>query len=113
MMRQRKIIHVGGRDITVHEFDAETAYFLLKWLEERGGAGLKAHELLNFKNEILAIVGGCIETDCDPIDYDAIGLDALMQIADGLQAVNQAFLRLLANLGKLPTDVSNGEPANN
>jgi hypothetical protein len=105
MMRLSKVIEVGGRKITVREFDAETVYALLEWLEQHGGGGLKAHELLAHKSDLFDLVGPCVEAqDGPPLDFDNMGFGALMDIVNGLQAVNQAFLTLLIRTGKVPLD---------
>jgi hypothetical protein len=104
MMRLSKTIAVGGRQITVREFDAETVYALLEWLEQYGGE-LKAKELLFFKSDLLVLVRDCIvPADGQPLDFDSMGFGALMEIVNGLQAVNQAFLTLLIRMGKVPLD---------
>ncbi len=103
MMRLSQTIEACGRLITVREFDAETVYYLLAWLEQHGGGGLKVHELLAHKNELLDLVRHCIQAqDGEPLDFDNMGFGALMDIASGLQAVNQAFLILLSRTGKVP-----------
>jgi hypothetical protein len=105
MMRLSETIPVRGRQITVLEFDAATVYALLNWMEQPGNDGLKVHELLARKNDLLTLIRDCIvPADGGPIDFDEIGFGALMQIVDGLQEVNQAFLTLLIRTGKMPLD---------
>jgi hypothetical protein len=105
MMRLSKVLNIGGRKITVREFDADTVYALLDWMEQPGNDGLKAHELLARKNELLTLIRDCVvPADGGPIDFNEIGFEAFMQIVDGLQAVNQAFLILLIRTGKMPMD---------
>jgi hypothetical protein len=114
MMRLTKTIPVRGRQITVLEFDGDTVYRLLEWMEQPGNDGLKVHELLARKNELLTLIRDCIlPADGGPIDFDEIGFGALMQIVDGLQEVNQAFLILLSRTGKVPLDGSvSSSPSN-
>jgi hypothetical protein len=105
MMRLSKALNIGGRKITVREFNADTVYALLDWMEQQGNDGLQAHELLARKNELLVLVRDCIvPADGGSIDFDEMGFEALMQIVDGLQAVNQAFLTLLIRMGRMPMD---------
>jgi hypothetical protein len=106
MMRLRKEITVGGRQVIVHEFDGDTAYLLLEWLERVGGTGLKASELMIHRTELLSIVKDCIEPIGAPIDFSALGLGALLELVEGLQAVNQAFLKLLTKMRLMPFDTS-------
>lgn len=112
MMRLSRSIQVGGRTINVHEFDAETVYALLDWLE-RHGKDLKAHQLLAHKNDLLNMVKHCIAPqDGQRLDYDAMGFGALMEIVAGLQAVNQAFLKMLEKTSMLASTSHATPPAN-
>lgn len=111
MMRLQKSIEVRGRNIVVREFSAETVYLLLEWMEHN--PNLKAHELLLHKTELLQMLGDSVEpADGQPLNADAMGFGALMQIVDGLQEVNQAFLALLLTTGRMPAAGEAANPSN-
>jgi hypothetical protein len=114
MMRQRTNKTIGGRSITVLEFNAETVFLLLDWMEKQGGDGISAHSLLKHKDELLSMVKECLVPDDGlPIDFSGLGFTALMALVDGLQEVNQAFLTLLNRMGKVPMDGSSeANPSN-